>query len=230
MNRNFERPAGGPVAHAYLRLRNGYGEAVAGHGVGGELPATRARERGYRFASRSRSRINLPERHRQGRGGATKIAKESTIHGKRLQAATIATTNLAMGTGAIGFKNGVVFGVFVDVTMLCYRQSEKKPANAPLTQKYGCGVAPKPWPRGSTRRATSRPSPTPICGTHGTAISAGARSDCRLAGMHHADCALMRWSSRRRRRRAAPLLSSPRPWDWRDRRRDSPLPRVRRSA
>jgi hypothetical protein len=48
-----------------------------------------------------------------------------------------------MGTGAIGFKNGVVFGVFVDVTMLCYRQSEKKPANAPLTQKYGCGVAPK---------------------------------------------------------------------------------------
>ena len=29
-------------------------------------------------------------------------------------------------------------------------------------------------PRGSTRRAASRRSPTPICGTHGTAISAGA--------------------------------------------------------
>jgi hypothetical protein len=48
-----------------------------------------------------------------------------------------------MGTGAIGFENGVVFGVFVDVAMLFYRQSEKKPANAPLTQKYSCGVAPK---------------------------------------------------------------------------------------
>ena len=72
----------------------------------------------------------------------TKIAKASTIHGKRLQAATIATTNLAMGSEAIGFENDVVFGVFVDVAMLCYRQSEKKPAKAPLTQKYGCGVAP----------------------------------------------------------------------------------------
>src|ERR1700730_12493579 len=75
---------------------------------------------------------------------ATKIAKTSTIHGKRLQAVTIATTNLAMGTEAIGFENGVVFGVFVDVAMLCYRQSEKKPAKVPLTQKYGCGVAPMP--------------------------------------------------------------------------------------
>src|SRR5580704_4443204 len=75
---------------------------------------------------------------------ATKIAKTSTIHGKRLQAVTIATTNLAMGTEAIGFENGVVFGVFVDVAMLYYRQSEKKPAKAPLTQKYGCGVAPMP--------------------------------------------------------------------------------------
>ena len=73
----------------------------------------------------------------------TKIAKTSTIHGKRLQAARIATTNLAMGTEAIGFENGVVFGVFVDVAMRCYRQSEKKPAEAPLTQKYGCGVEPK---------------------------------------------------------------------------------------
>ena len=35
---------------------------------------------------------------------------------------------------------------------------------------------PMRWPRGSTRRAASRPSPTPICGTRGTAISAGARS------------------------------------------------------
>ena len=73
---------------------------------------------------------------------ATKIAKTSTIRGKRLQAVTIATTNLAMGTEAIGFENGVVFGVFVDVAMLYYRQSEKKPAKAPLTQKCGCGVAP----------------------------------------------------------------------------------------
>jgi hypothetical protein len=75
---------------------------------------------------------------------ATKIAKTSTIHGKRLQAVTIATTNLAMGTEAIGFENGVVFGVFVDVAMRCSHQSEKKPAKAPLTQKYGCGVAPMP--------------------------------------------------------------------------------------
>ena len=53
-----------------------------------------------------------------------------------------------MGTEAIGFENGVVFGVFVDVAMLCYRQSEKKPAKAPLTQKYGCVVAPMPpWLR-----------------------------------------------------------------------------------
>ena len=82
---------------------------------------------------------------------ATKIAKTSTIHGKRLQAVTIATTNLAMGTEAIGFENGVVFGVFVDVAMLCYRQSEKKPAKAPLTQKYGCVVAPMPpWLRHGT--------------------------------------------------------------------------------
>ena len=39
---------------------------------------------------------------------------------------------------------------------------------------------PTRWPRGSTRRAASRRSPTPICGTRGTAIFAGApreRSD-----------------------------------------------------
>ena len=29
------------------------------------------------------------------------------------------------------------------------------------------------WPRDSTRRAASRPSPTPICGTRGTAIPLG---------------------------------------------------------
>ena len=32
------------------------------------------------------------------------------------------------------------------------------------------------WPRGSTRRAASRRSPTPICGTRGTAICAGGHS------------------------------------------------------
>ena len=36
------------------------------------------------------------------------------------------------------------------------------------------GRWPMRWPRGSTRRAASRRSPTPICGTHGTVISAGA--------------------------------------------------------
>ena len=71
------------------------------------------------------------------------IAKASTIHGKRIQAATIAATNLAMGWGAIDFTNDFVSGVFVDVAMRCYRRYEKKPAKAPLTQKYGCGVGPK---------------------------------------------------------------------------------------
>ena len=73
----------------------------------------------------------------------TKIAKASTVHRKRLQAPTITTMDLAMGSGAIGCKNDVAPGVFVDFAMLCYRQSEKKPAGAPLIQKHGCAVDPK---------------------------------------------------------------------------------------
>jgi hypothetical protein len=41
-----------------------------------------------------------------------KSVKASTIHGKRLQAATIATMDLARGSGAIGFTNDVVPEVF----------------------------------------------------------------------------------------------------------------------
>jgi hypothetical protein len=63
----------------------------------------------------------------------TKSAKASTVHRKRLQAPTIATTDLAMGSGAIGFSNEGIIGVFVDFAMLCYRQSEEKSAKAPLT-------------------------------------------------------------------------------------------------
>ena len=57
---------------------------------------------------------------------ATKIAKASTIQGKRLQADTIATTDLAIGSGAIGFEN-VGLGVFVNVAMLCYSMVELSP-------------------------------------------------------------------------------------------------------
>ena len=57
---------------------------------------------------------------------ATKIAKASTIHGKRLQAATIKATNLAIGSGAIGFEN-VGLGVFLNVAMLCYSLLELSP-------------------------------------------------------------------------------------------------------
>jgi hypothetical protein len=37
-----------------------------------------------------------------------------------------------MGSGAVDFTNNFVTGVFVDVAMLCDRQSEKKPVKAPL--------------------------------------------------------------------------------------------------
>jgi hypothetical protein len=47
----------------------------------------------------------------------------------------------ARGSGAIGFTNDLVSGDFVNVAMLCCRQSEKKPAKAP--QKYGRGMEPK---------------------------------------------------------------------------------------
>ena len=63
---------------------------------------------------------------------ATKIAKASTIQGKRLHAATMATMVLAMGSGAIGFTNDFDAGVSGDFAMLCYRQSEKKPVKDPL--------------------------------------------------------------------------------------------------
>jgi hypothetical protein len=53
----------------------------------------------------------------------TKVAKASTIHRKRLQTPTIATMDLAMGSGAIGFSNDGLAGVSVDFSMLCYRQS-----------------------------------------------------------------------------------------------------------
>jgi len=56
----------------------------------------------------------------------TKVAKASTVQGKRLQAETIATTDLAIGSEAIGFTNDSVSGVFVNVAILCCRQSEKK--------------------------------------------------------------------------------------------------------
>src|SRR6202040_4470673 len=65
----------------------------------------------------------------------TRIAKASTVHRKRLQAATIATIDLAMGSGAMGFSNDGIAGVSVDSAMLCYRQSEEKSAKAPLTHK-----------------------------------------------------------------------------------------------
>jgi len=65
----------------------------------------------------------------------TKIAKASTVHRERLQAPTIATIDLAMGSGAIGFSMDVFAGVSVDFAMLCYRQSEEKSAKAPLTHK-----------------------------------------------------------------------------------------------
>ena len=65
----------------------------------------------------------------------TKIAKASTVHRKRLQVPTIAMTDLAMGSGAIGLSMDVIAGVSVDFAMLCYRQSEEKSAKAPLTQK-----------------------------------------------------------------------------------------------
>ncbi|MGH6850409.1 MAG: hypothetical protein ACREDD_08215 [Methylocella sp.] len=71
------------------------------------------------------------------------VAKESTVHRKRLQAPTIATMDLAMGSRAIGFSNAGSAGVSVDFAMLCYRQSEKQPAKVPLTQKHGCAVNPK---------------------------------------------------------------------------------------
>ncbi|MGH6838254.1 MAG: hypothetical protein ACREDT_05560 [Methylocella sp.] len=64
----------------------------------------------------------------------TKIAKASTVHGKRLQAPTIATTDLAMGSGAIGFSDDGTAGVSVGFAMLCHRQSEEKSAKAPLAQ------------------------------------------------------------------------------------------------
>src|ERR1700726_2703294 len=67
----------------------------------------------------------------------TKIAKASTVHRKRLQAPTIATMDLAMGSGAMGFSNDGVAGVSVDFAMLCYRQSEEKSAKPPLTHKLG---------------------------------------------------------------------------------------------
>jgi hypothetical protein len=63
----------------------------------------------------------------------TRIAKASTVHRKRLQAATIATIDLAMGSGAMGFSNDGIAGVSVDFAMLCYRQSEEKSAKPPLT-------------------------------------------------------------------------------------------------
>jgi hypothetical protein len=56
----------------------------------------------------------------------TKIATASTVHRKRLQAPTIATIDLAMGSGAIGLSMDVVAGVSVDFAMLCYRQSEEE--------------------------------------------------------------------------------------------------------
>src|SRR5271169_3841891 len=62
----------------------------------------------------------------------TKDAKASTVQGKRLQAETIATTVLAIGSEAIDFTNDFVAGSFVVFAMLCYRQSERKPAKAPL--------------------------------------------------------------------------------------------------
>ena len=67
----------------------------------------------------------------------TKIAKASTVHRKRLQAPTIATMDLAMGSGAMGFSNDGIAGVSVDFAMLCYRQSEEKSVKAPSTQKQG---------------------------------------------------------------------------------------------
>jgi hypothetical protein len=48
--------------------------------------------------------------------------------------------DLAMGSGANGCKIDFASGVFLDVAMLCYRQSEKKPAEVPSTQKHGCAV------------------------------------------------------------------------------------------
>jgi hypothetical protein len=56
----------------------------------------------------------------------TKIAKASTVRRKRLQAPTIATIDLAMGSGTIGLSMDVIAGVSVDFAMLCYRQSEEK--------------------------------------------------------------------------------------------------------
>jgi hypothetical protein len=65
----------------------------------------------------------------------TKIAKASTVHLKRLQAPTIATIDLAMGSRAIGFSMDVIAGVSVDFAMLCYRQSEEKSAKARFNTK-----------------------------------------------------------------------------------------------
>ena len=71
----------------------------------------------------------------------TKVAKASTVQGKRLQAETIATTDLAIGSEAIDFTNDFVTGGFVLVAMLCYRQSERKPTKASLE---GCSFTRNP--------------------------------------------------------------------------------------
>src|ERR1700730_11210057 len=75
----------------------------------------------------------------------TKIAKASTVHRKRLQAPTIATMDLAMGSGAMGFSNEGIAGVSVDFAMLCYRQSEEKSAKPPLTHKVGVVRGTQTW-------------------------------------------------------------------------------------
>jgi hypothetical protein len=67
----------------------------------------------------------------------TMLAKASTVHRKRLQAPTIATMDLAIGSGAIGLSTDEIAGVSVDFSMLCYRQSEEKSAKAPLIRQVG---------------------------------------------------------------------------------------------
>src|ERR1700730_11724395 len=111
----------------------------------------------------------------------TKIAKASTVHRKRLQAPTIATMDLSMGSGAIGFSNDGITGVSVDFAMLYYRQSEEKSAKAPLAHKVrivrgnpnlgkmfryaGSVAALNPW-RCALRRRRSRRAWTAVLMLH----------------------------------------------------------------